>query len=157
MQKENKQYLVFSLDTLRCAIEIINVECVVSVVEITALPNTPEVVLGLINLKGSIIPVLNMHCRFLLTEREIALSDKLIVIQIGKRKTALLVNKIVGIIEAGEEDIITADVIIPGIESFKGVIRREDGMILVYDPEKLLTYEEFQQLEKTVHMGRKNE
>ncbi len=57
-------YIVFTLDEQRYALHLSAVERVICVVEITPLPKAPEIVLGIINVGGQIIPVIDMRKRF---------------------------------------------------------------------------------------------
>ena len=75
------QCVVFTLDERFYAIRLSAVSRVVRAVEITPLPKAPPIVIGVINLGGRIIPVVNIRRRFRLPERELELTDQLIVAQ----------------------------------------------------------------------------
>src|SRR5271157_2301250 len=72
-------HVVFTLDGLFYAVSLSVVSRVIRAVEITPLPKAPSIVLGVINLGGRIIPVVNIRKRFRLPERELELTDQLIV------------------------------------------------------------------------------
>ena len=76
---DTSHYVVFTLDGLFYAVSLSAVSRVIRAVEITPLPKAPPIVLGVINLGGRIIPVVNIRKRFLLPERELELTDQLIV------------------------------------------------------------------------------
>ncbi len=79
----------FLLDDQRYALHLDVVERVIPAVEITPLPKAPEIVLGLINIRGKIIPVLNIRRRFRLPDRETELTDHFIIANTSKRTVAL--------------------------------------------------------------------
>lgn len=79
------QLVVFTLDEQRYALHLAAVERIVRVVEVTPLPKSPEIVLGVVNVQGRIIPVVNIRKRFRLPEREIALSNQLIIASRSRR------------------------------------------------------------------------
>jgi hypothetical protein len=81
------------------------VEKVVRAAEITPLPKAPEIVLGVVNWQGRIIPVVNMRARFGLAAREIDLADRLIFARTGKRAVALIADFVDGVIFRSREDI----------------------------------------------------
>jgi purine-binding chemotaxis protein CheW len=71
--------LVFALDDSLYALPLPSVERVIRAVEITALPGAPRIVLGVIDARGRIIPVLDIRMRLGLPERELACDDRFIV------------------------------------------------------------------------------
>jgi len=76
------ELVVFILDEQEFAVHLSSVEGVVRIVEITPLPKAPDIVSGIINYKGAIIPVMNVRRRCTIQEREIELSDQLIIANI---------------------------------------------------------------------------
>ncbi|MCI0527980.1 MAG: chemotaxis protein CheW [Nitrospira sp.] len=147
--KKSNQFVVFTLDEQRYALNLSRVERVVRIVEITPLPKTPESVLGVVNVQGQIIPVLNIRRRFRLPEREINLSNQLIITHTSKRSVALVVDTVNGIMEGTEQEMITAGKILPGMGYVEGVVKREDGMILIlHDLDRFLSSEEEKTLDE---------
>lgn len=149
MEKLN-QLVVFSLDEQRYALLLSNVERIVRAVEITPLPKAPEIVLGVINVRGEIIPVVNIRKRFRLPEREIALSDHLIIAKTSRRAVALLADRVGQVLEVPENKIISAKKILPAMDYVEGVVKLEDGLILIHDLEKFLSLEEERALERAM-------
>ena len=73
------QLVVFTMDEQRYALQLAAVERVVRMVEVTPLPQAPQIVLGVINAQGRIIPVVDIRRRFRLPARDIRLSDHLLI------------------------------------------------------------------------------
>lgn len=140
------QYLAFILDDSLYGLNLSGVKRILRVVEVTPLPKAPEIVLGVINVQGQIIPVFNLRKRFRLREREINLGDQLIIAQTSRRKVALLADAVRGVVERSEGEIIPADQILPGMEYVEGVAKLEDGMALIHDLDRFLSIEEDQAL-----------
>jgi len=136
----------FSLDQQRYALYLSAVERVVPAAEVTPLPKAPEIVLGVLNAGGRIIPVVNIRRRFRLPEREIDVQDQLILAHTGKRPVALVVDSVTGIAEVADEQVTAADRILPGLEQVEGVARLEDGLMLIHDLGKFLSLDEEQEL-----------
>jgi len=136
------QLVVFRLDAQGYALYLSSVEKVVRAVEITPLPQAPEIVLGVVNWQGRIIPVVNMRSRFGLASREIELTDRFIFAQAGKRVVTLIADSVDGVISRSEEDIIPPGGIVPGIENIDGVAKLEDELLLIHDLDKFLSLEE---------------
>ncbi|MDB6169570.1 MAG: chemotaxis protein CheW, partial [Verrucomicrobia bacterium] len=69
------QIVVFRLDAQRYALSLTAVDRIARAVEITPLPNAPDIVLGVINVSGRVLPVLNLRRRFRMRERAISPAD----------------------------------------------------------------------------------
>jgi len=111
------------------------------VVAITPLPAVPAIVLGIIDVGGVVIPVINIRNRFNRPPRDVRLSDHLIIATTGTRTVALLVDETQGVIEASSESYASADEILPGLELVHGAIKAENGLILIHDLGRLLSLE----------------
>ncbi len=73
------QCVVFRLEEQRYALHLSQVERVVSMVAVSPLPQTPAVVVGVINYRGSVVPVLDLRPRFGFPHREVGLTDHLLL------------------------------------------------------------------------------
>lgn len=133
----------FSLGNQRYALPLSAVDRVVRMVAITPLPKAPaDIVLGVVNLQGQIIPVINMRRRFSLPEKAIALTDQLIIAHTSRRPVALVADAVHDVIADSSQTLIETENILSGIEYVAGVIKLEDGLILIYDLDKFLSLEE---------------
>lgn len=142
--------VVFSLDDQRYALALARVQRAVRVVAITPLPKAPPIVLGIIDLGGVVIPVIDIRQRFNHPPRDVRLSDHLIVATTGKRTVALLVDETKGVIEASPESFAPAGEILPGLELVDGAMKLENGLILIHDLERLLSLEEETAIDRTL-------
>lgn len=140
--KKSNQLVVFSLDEQPYALYLDAVERTVRAVEILPLPKAPDIVLGVINIQGQVIPVVNIRRRLDLPERKIDLNDRFIIARTQRRTVALVVDTVTGVIEPAQEKLAPAEKITPGIELIDGVIKLEDGMILIHNLDRFLSLEE---------------
>jgi purine-binding chemotaxis protein CheW len=140
------QLVVFTMDEQRYALQLAAVERVVRMVEVTPLPKAPQIVLGVINAQGRIIPVVDIRRRFRLPERDIRLSDHLLIARTARRTVALALDAVTGIVERSAQAVMTAEEILPGLEYVEGVMKLGDGLILIHDLDTLLSLEEEQTL-----------
>jgi len=134
--------IVFALDRQRYAVPLHAVDRVVRMVEITPLPKAPDIILGVVNFQGRVIPVINMRRRFNLPEKDIALTDQLVVAHTSRRPVALVADAVHDVIAGLAQGLIETENILPGIEYVDGVIKLEDGLILIHDLDKFLSLEE---------------
>ena len=140
--KKLNQLIAFTLDDQRFALSISSVNRIIRVVGIAPLPKGPDIVIGIINVQGNIIPVVNIRKRFCLPERDINLNDQIIITHTSKRAIGIVVNSVIGLIESAEEKIVTSEAIVPGIDYVEGVVKLEDGLLIIHDIEKFLSIEE---------------
>jgi purine-binding chemotaxis protein CheW len=137
-----RHLVVFSLDDQRYALDLACVQRSIRVVAITPLPGAPAIVLGIIDLAGVVIPVIDVRKRFNHPPRDVRLSDHLVVAAAGKRTVALLVDETKGVIDASPESYAPAGDILPRLDLLDGAIKLDDGLILIHDLERLLSLEE---------------
>lgn len=144
------EHLVLVFDDLRVALSLPAVERVVRAVYFTPLPDAPEIISGVVNVQGRVIPVVNMRRRFRLPEREIALTDQLVIAHTSQRPVALLADAVNGVHEYAESDSVAADSIIAGLEYIDGVVKLDDGLILIHNLDRFLSLEEATSLERAM-------
>ena len=136
------QLLVFTLDGRLYALHLAAVERIVRAVELTPLPRAPELILGLVNVQGRIIPVINTRRRFSLPGQDLELSDRFILANTARRTVALVVDEVIGVIDPLEQDMVHPEKITPGLEYIEGVVKLESGILLIYKLERFLSPEE---------------
>lgn len=143
-------FVVFTLDQLNFALPVGIVDTIVRVVEITPVPGTPVSVLGVINVKGKIIPVFNIRRLFGLSEKELKLADQLIIARTSEHTIAFVTDMVTGVTNRLEQKTVPADKIFPGMEKIiEGLVFFEDGMILIYNLDKLFNLENIEMLNLT--------
>ncbi len=148
---ENVKLVVFRLDGQKYALRLAVVERVIPSLEITPLPKAPAIVLGVINIEGNVIPVVNVRKRLNFKEREMQLADQIIIARTSKRSIALLVDEVTGLLEYEEQGMILPDSVLPNLEYVDGIIKLADGLVLIHDLEKFLSLEEEKLLDSSLH------
>jgi purine-binding chemotaxis protein CheW len=141
------QLVTFVLDKQTYALPLTTVQRIVQMVEITTLPKAPDVVLGVIDFHGTIIPVMSMRKRFGKAEVEAGLGDQLIVAEAGRRSVALVVNSVTGVVERTTEEVTEAEKIIPGVQYVDGMTRLEDGILFIHNLNRFLSKQEERKLD----------
>ena len=134
--------LVFALSGLRCALPLADIERILRAVEMSPVPNAPEIVMGLVNVHGHIIPVLNIRKLFHLPEVEITLNDQIIIAHTTNRPVAILVDNVICVTEYSDQAIISSEELFPGIEYLQGVAKLQDGILYIYNLDTLLSPED---------------
>ena len=144
------QIIVFTLDEQLYALPLPAVVKVIHAIEIRHLPKAPEIISGIINVKGQIIPVVDIRKRFRLAAHEIDPDDRLIIADTGKREVAILVDTVTGIRDLAPGQQKQARETLPFAEYLKGVAKIDDELILIYDLEQFLSLDEEKELESAL-------
>jgi purine-binding chemotaxis protein CheW len=133
----------------------LKIECVNEIIvmqEITAIPETEDYIRGLINLRGKIIPVIDVRLRF--KQEPIAYNDRtcIIVIQVQSTTVGLIVEKIAEVVEIPEENLLPPPSIGHGDKSQDRYVyaigKVNDKVKLLLDPDKLLNDDDLSALEQ---------
>lgn len=143
----SSQYLVFTLDDQRYTLPLASVERVFPAAYITPLPQAPAIIMGVINVQGHVIPVINLRKRFRLAERELELSDQFIVGTTPRRTVALVVDTVLGVADFPTHDITPSTHIVPGLSPIAGVIKTIEDVLLIHDLDACLSLDEEQALD----------
>jgi purine-binding chemotaxis protein CheW len=130
--------LIFNLDRERYALRLAAVERVLPAAAVTPLPEAPQIVLGILDLQGEVIPVINLRKRFRLPERELRCADQFVVARAGSLTVALLVDGTEGVVEQAGEELIAPQQIVAGTGYLEAVTRTPEGLVLIHDLETLL-------------------
>jgi purine-binding chemotaxis protein CheW len=136
------QILVFTLDEQSYALFLPAVIKVIHAIEIRHLPKAPEIISGIINIKGQIIPVADIRKRFGLATHEINTDDKLIITDTGKRQVAILVDSVNGIRDIEQGQLSATGETFAFAEHLKGVAKIDEDLILIYDLDTFLSLDE---------------
>lgn len=145
------QLFVFGLEGHRYALHLEVVDKVAPAVHVTPLPKAPEIVTGVVNLHGEIVPVIDVRRRFALPPKpRLALSDRLIVARTRRRRVAVAADTVSGVLDCPDEDIVATGALLPDSDYIEGVARLRDGLILIHDLETFLSLDEEETLSQAI-------
>lgn len=153
---QKSKYMTFKSGNEYFGLGIQYVSEIIQVPSITAIPRTEEYIKGLINLRGKIIPVIDVRLRFKQEELEYDDRTCIIVIIFNNMTVGLIVEKIDEVIEIKEENILPPPKIgRPDKADHKfvyGIARVGNSVKLLLDPDKLLNDEDYAAIEQTNNM-----
>ena len=144
------QLVVFTLDEQCYAVPLAVVERIVRMVEITPVPQALGIVLGVINVQGSVIPVVDIRQRFRLPARVPQLSDQLLIARTSKRPVALVVDAVTEVVTPSGQEVVSGETILAHMEYVTWVVNRPDGLILIHDLDSFLSLEGEQALQDAI-------
>ncbi len=141
------KYLIFSLGNEMYGMEIRYITEIIGIQPITAVPEMPEYVRGITNLRGKIIPVMDARLRFKKAVREYDDRTCIIVIDTHDISIGLIVDSVSEVLAMSDEDIAPPPEINKGGHRFiKGVGKAGGNVKLLLDCEKLLTDDEVEMI-----------
>ena len=145
--------VVWTLDAQRFALPVAGVERILPAFEVTALPDAPPVVSGIVNLHGRIVAVVDLRRRFQLPQRELRLSDQLLLARTSRRHIAFFVDSVEGVALYPPDAVVAAEAIAPDIGSVTAVVKLADGLVLIQDLDRLLSLDDESRLSEALGNG----
>lgn len=134
MDTNNFQFVIFRLENHFYAVPLEEVESVLPMVAMEPIPEAGPWTLGLINVHGTIMPVIDIRQLFEFSKKELSKDDHLLVIKGASKKFAIKVDQVTGISEFSKNEMEEPHELIEENAPFiQGAIRTEDGMIIVLD------------------------
>jgi purine-binding chemotaxis protein CheW len=144
---DNKEYVIFRLADESYGIDIDHVENIEKHTEITRVPYTKKYIQGIINLRGNIIPVINVRRRFNLEHKDADKDSRIMIINHNDLKVGLLVDASSEVLQIENENIEAAPKVTGNDDDYVSDIGKDNGrIIMIIDLEKLLELEEIEDL-----------
>jgi len=142
------QMVTFRLAEETYGINVMHVQEVLRITEIAPVPGAPSYVLGIINLRGNVVTVIDTRSRFGLPSAETDDSSRIVIIEADKQVVGILVDSVAEVVELHQSEIDSAPNV--GNEEssryIQGVANREKDLLIVVDLNKLLTEEEWSEM-----------
>jgi purine-binding chemotaxis protein CheW len=137
-----QEILLFEIGGERYGLLARDVRELIRAVTIAPLPKAPAIVEGLINLRGRIVPVLDIRTRFRIPAKPLEPSDHLVVAMTGAGLVAIRVDRAMDLVRVDDRDIEEAKRIVPQAEHVAGVAKLADGLVLIHDLRTFLSESE---------------
>ncbi|WP_025564972.1 chemotaxis protein CheW [Psychromonas sp. SP041] len=142
------QRVTFLLDNETYGINVMQVQEILRYSEIAAVPGAPDYVLGIINLRGNVVTVIDTRTRFGLMPADITDSSRIVIIESEKQVIGILVDSVAEVVYLKKSEIEPAPHV--GTEEssqfIQGVCNRDDGLLILVDLNKLLSDDEWDEL-----------
>lgn len=123
----------FEVDAQAYGLPAAQVEEVLPAIAPARLPRTPSIVEGVINLRGAIVPVLDLRARFRLQAKVTDVGDLMIVARAGGRRVAIRADRVIGLVELKPGDIHAAKTIFPTENHIAQIATGPEGVVLLHD------------------------
>lgn len=143
------QVVVFNLGAEQFGVSISSVENIVKMQHITRMPQTPHFVEGVTNLRGKIIPVIDLRKRFNLTSEEITRDTRIIVYNVNNTEVGMVVDGVSEVLTIADIMIEPPPALVSSIDTsfITGIAKVDDRLIILLDMNKALSVEEITSLQ----------
>jgi purine-binding chemotaxis protein CheW len=134
------KYLTFSLADETYGLEILKVREIIGMMDITAVPKAPPHVRGVINLRGKVIPVIDLRMRFCLPTVEQTDETCIIVVYVGNVELGVIVDKVCEVLDIADKDIEDSPTFGTQVDTsfILGMGKSEDQVTILLDITKVL-------------------
>jgi purine-binding chemotaxis protein CheW len=145
---DTRQYLTFKLGEEVFALEVANVREILEFIPITKVPRTPDFMTGVINLRGSVVPVTDMRLKFGMSETEKTVNTCIIVVEVNidgeKALLGALVDSVQEVFELEAQQIEPPPRLGLGMktEFIEGMGKRDNQFVIILDIDKVFSMEE---------------
>ncbi len=138
------QWVTYQLGDEVYGINVMQVQEVLRITEIAPVPGAPSYVLGIINLRGSVVTVIDTRSRFGLTPKEADDLSRIIIVEVNGNVIGMLVDSVAEVVYLHQSEIDTAPSVSNDDSSrfIQGVCSREDYLLIIVDVDKFLSEEE---------------
>jgi purine-binding chemotaxis protein CheW len=139
-----QQLVLFQLEGEDYGVDIYNVQRLIQIPEITPVPRAPDFVAGVIEVRGDIIPVINLKTRFGFEKTDVEKSGRIVITEIGEQIVGFLVDAISEVTRLSEDDIEPPSSVVKSVDtqfiSGVGKQKKDDRsrLIIILDVQKLL-------------------
>jgi len=142
------QWVTFYLDNEKYGINVMSVQEVLRITEIAPVPGAPHYVLGIINLRGNVVTVVDTRTRFGLNEKESDDATRIVIIESDNQVIGILVDSVAEVVDLQKSDIETTPNVGNDESSryIQGVSSQGDQLLILVDVDKLLSEEEWDEM-----------
>lgn len=146
-----EQLVGFRVEDEEFGVEILRVQEIIRMVDITRIPNTPDYVKGVINLRGTVIPVIDFRSRFHLSydADQDSRSRRIVVVDVGGITVGIIVDEVSEVIKLSGDDISPTPSTVKGYDSecIRGVGKLGDKLMIILDLQKMFGKGELEQFQ----------
>ena len=146
------QLVTFSIGSEEFGVDILKVIEIIRTMEITKVPKAPAFVEGVINLRGLVIPIIDLRRRFGLAEKAGDSDTRIIVIEINGMSVGFVVDSVSEVLRIPANTVEPAPPVVAGVDSdyISGVGKLEDRLLILLDLDKLLSADDLESLGASV-------
>ena len=148
------QLVTFKLGEELYGVNIMDVKEIVKIQRIRAIPNAPYYMIGILNLRGQIIPIIDLHRRFHIGEKDGSveldeLESGFVILNISGMQMGIIIDKVSRVVQVHQTEVQEPPQMMGiGSEYITGVVRKDEGYLIMLDTAKLFDPKELQRIIK---------
>jgi purine-binding chemotaxis protein CheW len=149
INQDNNQYVIFTLGSQEFGIDVLDSREIITAKDLTVIPDSPDFVRGVINLREEIIPVIDLTKRFNLRKQADNNKTKVIIVSVNNTLIGLGVNDVEEIIRINDSNISEAPEITQGVNKdyIQGIARLKDRLLILIDIKSIFSKDEMEELQ----------
>jgi purine-binding chemotaxis protein CheW len=146
---ETIQVVSFKLGSEEYGVDIAQVQEINRMVAVTHVPRAPQFMEGVINLRGQLIPIIDLRARFGMPRAEHTKNTRIVVTEIGAKRVGMVVDSVSEVLRLPLDQVEPAPEMITGVDTeyIRGVGKIEDRLIILLDLAKIITGSEKRELD----------
>lgn len=148
--EEENQYVTFVIGEETYGVEVLKVQEIIGMTQITHVPNAMSFMKGVINLRGSVVPVVDMRIKFTMTEREYDAFTVIIIVEVRGRMIGMIVDSVSDVVSIPVKGIQDTPHFSAKIETdfIMGIGQIEEKLVIILDVDRIMSSEELTELER---------
>lgn len=148
---EGRQFVTFMIGDETYGTEVLSVQEIIGMTKITHVPNAPVFMKGVINLRGSVVPVVDLRITFGMNERDYDVFTVIIIVEVRGRMVGMIVDSVSDVVNVPVDTIQDTPHFHSGIKAdfIKGIGRIDERLVIILDVDKILTTDEIGEMELT--------
>ena len=149
--EEREQYVTFVIEEETYGVDILKVQEIVGMTKITTVPNLDHYMKGVINLRGKVVPVVDMRIKFNMPEREYDQVTVILIVEVKGREIGMIVDSVSDVVEIPLSKIqdtphFKASI---NIDYIKGIGNMDDVLVILLDVNRILSTEDLDRIEQS--------
>jgi len=146
----NEQYVTFIIGEENYGVNILKVQEIIGMTRITKVPNMLDYMKGVINLRGKVIPVIDMRLKFNMPEKEYDDITVILIVEVNDREVGMIVDSVSDVMEIIVSSVQDTPQFHASIDTnyIKGIGNVGEMLIILLDVNGIMSYEEFEKIEK---------
>ena len=139
---DGSQFLTFQLANEEYGLEILRVQEIKGYSKITPLPNTPVEVKGVMNLRGAVVPIIDLRCRFGLPTVDYDRFTVIIVVTVGPKVVGLVVDAVSDVLNVPAKEVVATPDLGPGVDTsfLTGIARNGERLVSLLNIDRLIGF-----------------